>query len=360
VGAFPKSIWERGEAALAAQALLGEIAERPVHTETATVEAYGIFAGFYRRLGLRTTPLHEPCAPCREHPWETSSCNACRGGKKPLLADWKLGSRLVEEKNVGVVTGSPSGFLVGLDFDRPELVRETLRRSPSELANLTLVVRTWRGYHIYVRQPEVPNMKLMEGIDVRGEGGLLVAPPSVHAAGIRYEFLAGRSLADGLIAPARKILPPDLYDCLVQHRSFAGNTNTPAPPPRAPVAPAPVGPLPEVTEAEWREVCAWMVGSPKLSEHWRVLLGERPPLSSLDGGRSRSDFVAALALAELALSRGPPWGPAKISAILQDKRLKGSKACERGADYADATARKAFELKQRARGPFVGIERSTA
>jgi Bifunctional DNA primase/polymerase, N-terminal len=41
---------------------------------------------------------------------------------------------------------------------------------------------------------------LAQGIDVRGDGGYIVAPPSVHPSGRRYAWVPGRSPAE--IVPA--------------------------------------------------------------------------------------------------------------------------------------------------------------
>lgn len=57
----------------------------------------------------------------------------------------------------------------------------------------TRVVRTASGRHYYFQQPEGQRIrntagKLAEGIDTRGDGGYVVAPPSVHPSGATYRF----------------------------------------------------------------------------------------------------------------------------------------------------------------------------
>jgi hypothetical protein len=58
------------------------------------------------------------------------------------------------------------------------------------------------GRHLWLagRERPLPSAVLAPGIDLKAEGGLVVAPPSVHAGGGRYAWLAGRGPDD--LAPA--------------------------------------------------------------------------------------------------------------------------------------------------------------
>jgi hypothetical protein len=94
--------------------------------------------------------------------------------------------------NVGLVTGS----LIVLDVDGPEGAKslEALEAQHEPLAP-TLSASTGRGVHRYYRCPEGVTIgnsagKLGTGVDVRGRGGYVIAPPSVHASGKRYEWIA--------------------------------------------------------------------------------------------------------------------------------------------------------------------------
>src|SRR5919112_672 len=51
------------------------------------------------------------------------------------------------------------------------------------------------GLHLYLRHPDYPvGNRQIAGIgDLRGDGGLIVAPPSLHVSGNRYEWLPGRT-----------------------------------------------------------------------------------------------------------------------------------------------------------------------
>jgi hypothetical protein len=54
------------------------------------------------------------------------------------------------------------------------------------------MVRSARGYHRYYLHPGVPitnsKKKVALGIDIRGDGGYVLAPPSLHPEGAVYEW----------------------------------------------------------------------------------------------------------------------------------------------------------------------------
>ncbi len=91
------------------------------------------------------------------------------------------------ENNIGIVTGSISGITV-LDCDSTEA--EALARKMG--LPTTLTVKTGRGRHFYFKyEPGTRNFQKRDdlpGIDLRSDGGYVVAPPSVHPNGSTYEF----------------------------------------------------------------------------------------------------------------------------------------------------------------------------
>jgi putative DNA primase/helicase len=102
--------------------------------------------------------------------------------------------------NVGIVTGPESGFFA-LDIDRHGADgAATLAALESQYGPLPPTVEAITGgggRHIPFRYPagetikSVPG-KLGPGVDVKGLGGYLVAPPSRHASGRLYEWAPGR------------------------------------------------------------------------------------------------------------------------------------------------------------------------
>lgn len=129
--------------------------------------------------------------------WGLCPIPVIKGSKQPAC-DWKkyqssLPSAVElkkwndDEFNIGVVCGSVSNVVV-LDVDSPEaqdfIDRLDLPRTP--------VAVTARGKHYYFASPntEIRNSVRVQGLklDVRAEGGFVVAPPSIHESGFRYEW----------------------------------------------------------------------------------------------------------------------------------------------------------------------------
>lgn len=94
--------------------------------------------------------------------------------------------------NVGVATG-PESDLIVLDVDGRHNGFESLK----QLGALprTATVRTGNGQHLYFRWPQnagdIRNSagKLGPGLDIRANGGYVVAPPSIHVCGVQYKWL---------------------------------------------------------------------------------------------------------------------------------------------------------------------------
>jgi hypothetical protein len=112
--------------------------------------------------------------------------------------------------NLGIRTGAESGLVV-LDIDGGvgrDSVRELVDRHERFPA---LWVRTGSGgWHAYMAHPgeTVPNSagRLGEGLDIRGDGGYVVAPPSQHVSGDRYRWVD--NLNSEVALRERDQLPP--------------------------------------------------------------------------------------------------------------------------------------------------------
>ena len=112
------------------------------------------------------------------------------------------------DAGVGIATGARSGLAV-VDVDvkaggRVSLVG--LRAGRGRLPFTVLAHTGGGGVHLYYRQPaglRVPNTvgrlpnvdRPLPGIDLRGDGGYVVAPPSVHASGHLYRWAARQPAA---------------------------------------------------------------------------------------------------------------------------------------------------------------------
>ena len=101
--------------------------------------------------------------------------------------------------NVAIVCGEVSRLYV-IDFDTVDLYNkfvENLRTLEvevyREITSKCPVAETGRGMHFYVRPSsgKIPRIKRLEdaGVDIKGEGGYVVAPPSLHPNGKRYNWV---------------------------------------------------------------------------------------------------------------------------------------------------------------------------
>jgi len=110
------------------------------------------------------------------------------------------------DANVGIVTGAVSGLVV-VDVDRQHGGEESLTRLEREHGPLPITVEAISGgggRHLYFSHPggHLHNqVGLAPGIDLRGDGGVSVAPPSVHPSGAHYAWRRGQRPGDVALAP---------------------------------------------------------------------------------------------------------------------------------------------------------------
>ena len=119
------------------------------------------------------------------------------------VCDW---FRAWPDAGIGIVTGTVSGLVV-LDVDvrhGGDVALQQLKREHGRLPT-TVECRTGGGgRHLYFAHPGglVRNkVGLAPGIDIRADGGYVVAPPSLHASGLRYVWADGRAPDNIGIAP---------------------------------------------------------------------------------------------------------------------------------------------------------------
>jgi len=107
------------------------------------------------------------------------------------------------ESNIAIITGKVSGLIV-IDIDSSEGMEKYIAEC-GEL-HQTIQAKTGRadgeGLHLYFKHPgdgHYANMaKVLPGIDVRGDGGYVIGPPSLHESGNTYQWLNINPLEDGL------------------------------------------------------------------------------------------------------------------------------------------------------------------
>ncbi len=130
---------------------------------------------------------HASCGSVGKHPRLADGVHGASRDPATILAWW----RRWPDAGVGVATG---GALVVLDVDGEEGVASLQGRYLPP----TPTVQTGNGWHYYfwARWPLSCRVSLLPGIDIRGQGGYVVAPPSMHWSGRRYRAVQGLGFAD--------------------------------------------------------------------------------------------------------------------------------------------------------------------
>jgi len=155
----------------------------------------------YARRGWAVLPCHHlspggcscanaDCASPAKHPRTRRGLHDATTDPRTVKHWW----RRWPDANVGLRTGAVSGLVV-LDIDPGHGGEATLAELVDAYEALppTLEVRTGGGRHLYFTHPgvRVANSAggLGPGLDVRGDGGYILAPPSRHASGGTYRRL---------------------------------------------------------------------------------------------------------------------------------------------------------------------------
>jgi hypothetical protein len=150
--------------------------------------------------GKCTTP-----GKCPRVGWRSNSTNK----QKTILGWWKQWPNA----NIGIDCGK-SGLLV-LDYDLYKEYFDGSDMLTEEEQETTTSISGGGGQHLFYLQPEdrkFGNSKtgLPPGIDVRGMGGYVVAPPSIHSSGRFYQW--EEAFRPSVVLP--KPLPLKLYKML--------------------------------------------------------------------------------------------------------------------------------------------------
>jgi hypothetical protein len=168
----------------------------------------------YAGRGYAVFPCHTPtdagcscrntsCTNIGKHPRTMHGVSDATTDERKVRAWWQMWP----EANIGIACG-PSGLVV-VDIDPrhggDESWRDVVAAHPQVTATRA-VVTPGGGEHYYYQSPpgeRVGNVASSErfigpfgvGVDVRGWGGYVIAPPSLHASGRRYEWQSDETIA---------------------------------------------------------------------------------------------------------------------------------------------------------------------
>ena len=194
------------------------------------------YAQMYRDLGLQVVPAK---TPKEDKSW-----------KRPALPEWReleneLASDLTFQRwygangmhanrdNMGIITGKCSNLVV-VDLDiqknrQASLWWQIMREKQTKAQEITTVCQKTGGggfQHLF-KIPEgwtPPTCKTSIGVDIRGQGGFIMCPPSLHESGERYEWLMDQEPWNMEIAVMPKWLCDEIDALVQQHGGSGGST----------------------------------------------------------------------------------------------------------------------------------------
>jgi hypothetical protein len=110
-----------------------------------------------------------------------------------------------EQANLAIATGALSGLVV-LDVDPRHGGDESLAdliRKYGQLPTTVTVLTGGNGQHFYFSHPgkHVVSRTFRPGLDLKADGGYVIAPPSTHLSGKRYEWEIGHRPTEIVLAP---------------------------------------------------------------------------------------------------------------------------------------------------------------
>lgn len=175
----------------------------------------------YARLGLCVIPLRPRMKRPMFDNWPEIATN-----DEQIVSRWWHQN---PDANVGIATGRRSGVFV-LDVDPKNGGMESfeeLINMHGQFPNTWQQVTGSKGLHLFFRYPAFPVTNaagILPGIDIRGDGGQVVAPPSIHPdTGATYEWDGLEEIEQVRVAEA----PLWLLDMLQSRHEAHGSPHLP-------------------------------------------------------------------------------------------------------------------------------------
>lgn len=134
---------------------------------------------WYARRGIRVHPLHDAGTQRAKEPRLNAWQEQASSDESVVGSWWEQWPNA----NIGIATGDAVDVL-DLDGDEAMQLFADCPETPH--------VRTFKGVHVYFASGGLRNgvnvHPMVKGVDLRGERGYVVAPPSVHPSGFVYEW----------------------------------------------------------------------------------------------------------------------------------------------------------------------------
>ena len=201
------------------------------------------WARLYRLRGIQVVPAWMPGEPPGDTPekpkWKRPYLNEWVEYQEALVPDelfsqwYSPGGQYAGRSNMGAITGRASDNLLVIDLDdyknlgAREWWRDLVENEGNRIEPETVEQRTGGGgrQKIFRAPPgwAIPNKNIHSmGIDIKGQGGFVMLPPSRHGSGNNYEWAEGQSPDDIPIAMAPDWLLEAVEKLVAQHGGVTG------------------------------------------------------------------------------------------------------------------------------------------
>ncbi len=142
----------------------------------------------YAEKGIAVFPIIEKT----KKPYTPNGCKDAKTDLRAIRFWWKKWP----DANIAIATGSASGGLVVIDIDLKDEVNgykalEEWQKENGQFPETARALSGNKGMHLYfwVDRKIGNRAGILPGVDVRGEGGYIIAPPSIHPNGNPYTWI---------------------------------------------------------------------------------------------------------------------------------------------------------------------------
>ena len=200
------------------------------------------WAKMYRELGLQVVPAMKPSE--NKTQWKRPALPKWRELEHELAPDFTFerwygdSGEHARRYNMGLIAGACSNGIFVVDLDLHKNVRaqawwDEMSHLAASAGDLDTAEQETGGggVQLFFRAPLgwiPPTCKTSIGVDIRGQGGFAMLPPSMHESGTPYRWKEGREPWSLDIAPAPRWLCDQITILAQEHGGSTGTSSSPA------------------------------------------------------------------------------------------------------------------------------------
>lgn len=200
------------------------------------------WAKMYRETGLQVVPAMKPSE--NKTQWKRPALHKWRELEHELAPDFTFerwygdNGEHARRYNMGVIAGACSNGVFVVDLDLHKNIRaqawwDEMSHMSASAGDLETVEQETGGggAQLFFRAPLgwiPPTCKTSIGVDIRGQGGFAMLPPSMHESGVPYRWKEGREPWSTEIASAPRWLCNQITILAQEHGGATGTTSSPA------------------------------------------------------------------------------------------------------------------------------------